>query len=96
MSNDLIDDLLSLGSTPDWISPLAALTLDFINGPSQHLYIDRQCGYSVNQIKRLLKLYGVRVWGDMIADGMIIVTVRKRQARWANYILRRAGVGVIK
>jgi hypothetical protein len=92
---DMIDRLLSLGSTPDWIRPLVGIIKDFTNGPYYRFYVDRNAGWSVNAIKRLLNSYGVHVWGDIIANDMIIFTVRQAQAQWAQYLLQRAGVPIL-
>lgn len=92
---DKIDRFLTIASTPDWIRPLVGLIQDFRNGPRHRFYIDRQGGFSVNQLKRLLKKYQVKYWGDMIADDMIIITVRQNQARWAEHQLLRAGVPLL-
>ncbi|MCG3211058.1 MAG: hypothetical protein FOGNACKC_04695 [Anaerolineae bacterium] len=92
---DKLDQILTVGSTLDWISPLIGLIQDFTNGPSYNFYVDRLAGYSVNDLTGILKRNGVYVWGDMIAEGMIIFTVRRAQARWADYLLRRAGVPVL-
>lgn len=93
--SDGFDRFLSIGSTPDWISPLLGLIQDFTNGPRHTFYVARACGLSVNQIKGLLRRQGVKVWGDMIIDDMIVFSVRQPQARWADYILRREGVPIL-
>lgn len=92
---DSLDKLLTIGSTPDWISPLSAIFEDATNGPAQHFYISREVGYSVKDLTRLLEGFGVHVWGDMIIDDMIVFTVREAQARYAVYLLRRAGVPLL-
>jgi hypothetical protein len=92
---DTLDQLLSIGSTLDFISPIRAIIQDLTNGPHHRFYIDRYAGWSVNGIKRLLKDYGVQVWGDMIADDMIIFTVRQAQARWTQYLLQREGISIL-
>ncbi|MCG3211891.1 MAG: hypothetical protein FOGNACKC_05537 [Anaerolineae bacterium] len=60
-----------------------------------NFYVDRLAGFSVNDLTKILKQNGVHVWGEMIADGMIIFTVRQGQAKWADYILRQAGVPLL-
>lgn len=93
--SDWLDTLLSWGSTPDWISPLSGIIQDFINGPYNRFYIDRYAGWSVNGIKRKLKSYGVKPWGDMIADDMIIFTVKQTQAGWTQHILQQEGIPIL-
>lgn len=90
-----IDDLLTIGSIPDWISPLWAIIQDLTNGPYCRFYVDRQAGFSVDAITAILRNGGVKYWGDMIADGMIIVTVREAQADQAAGVLYAAGVPVL-
>lgn len=86
------DDLLEIGSAPDWISPLWGIIQDFTNGPYCRFYVDRMAGFSVDNVTAILKRGGVKYWGEMIADGMIIVTVPEAQADYAEYILQLAGV----
>ena len=94
MSN-LLDELLNIGSTPNWIRPLWAIIQDLSNGPLCRFYIDRYCGWSINDITGLLRRHGVQVWGDIVADDMIIFTVRQPQSRWAEHVLQRAGLPIL-
>ena len=93
--SDTLDKLLSWGSTSDWISPLSGIIQDFTNGPYNRFYIDRYAGWSVNAIKRLLKSYGIKPWGDLIAEDMIIFTVKQTQAGWTQYILEQKGIPIL-
>ena len=92
---DTIDRILTMGSTPDWISPMVALIQDFTNGPRHDFYVDLYAGWSVNDIKKLLKRRGIKVWGDMIADDMIIFSVPQGQAQWAQTILMQSGLPIV-
>jgi hypothetical protein len=92
---DKTDRLLAAGATFDWISPLVSLVQDITNGPGHIFFVDLYAGYSINDIKGLLRGHGVKVWGDMIVDNMIAVTVRKKQAHWAQYLLEREGVPLL-
>lgn len=94
MSNTF-DTLLGILSTPDWTSPLWAIIQDVSNGPHCHFYVDRYCGWSVNDIKWLLRRYGIQPWGDMIVEDIIIFTVRKNQSRWTDQVLMRIGLPVL-
>jgi len=50
-------------------------------------------GYAV---EKLLRQYGVRVWGRKIVDdSMRSFLVRQRQAVWAEYVMCRAGVPLV-
>lgn len=77
-------DLLEIGSSLDWISPVAGWIGDVINGPSHTFLIPVGCGYSGNEIARMLRRRGVRSWGRMVVDGTIMVSVRKSQENWAR------------
>ena len=95
MSGDFVEKLLNAGSTPDWISPLWAIIQDFRNRPYHRIYVDRNSSWSAKDLVKILKQGGVKVWGETLLDEMIVVTVRRQQARWADYILRRAEVPLL-
>jgi len=90
----MLDRLLTLGTAFDWITPVWAYIQDFLNGPSHTFLVPDDTGWSGREIERLLKRHGVHVWGLMIVDGMIMLTVRQTQARWAQYLLQRAGIPI--
>jgi hypothetical protein len=94
MSNT-VNKLLSAGATLDWISPLVAIIQDLVNGPHHDFYVDWNAGWSVNEIKRLLKRNGVRVWGAMLIDSMIVFTVRQAQAARTQDVLQQRGVPIV-
>ena len=82
-----------LGSLP-LPQALLAYPQDWANGANHTFYIDRRCPFSGLQIENLLTSHGIRVWGKMIVFNDIMVTVRRRQAKWAQYLLERAGVPI--
>ena len=90
----MLDRLLAFGAVFDWISPLWAYIQDVLNGPSHTFLVPHDAGWSGREIERLLRQHGVHVWGLMIVDGLIMFTVRQAQARWAQYLLQRAGVPI--
>jgi hypothetical protein len=90
----MLDRLLEIGSMFDGISPTVAFIQDILNGPSHTFLIPEACGWSGRQIERLLKGNGIRVWGLMIVNRTIMLTVRQAQARWAQYLLDRDGIPV--
>jgi hypothetical protein len=48
------------------------------------------------KVQKLLRQYGVRIWGRKIVDGsMRSFVVRERQAVWAEYVMCRAGVPLV-
>lgn len=85
----MLDKILELGTVFDWISPLLAEIQDQTNGPSHTFLIPEACGWSGRDIEHLLRSHGVKTWGLMIVDRMIMITVRQAQARWAQYLLER-------
>jgi hypothetical protein len=84
--------LIDLGVNFDWISPLVALAQDMINGPARAFVLPRDCGWSARQIEHLLKRNGIKIWSLLITGESIMFAVRMAQARWAQYILERAGL----
>ena len=92
---DLLDDLLAAGSIFDWITPLVAFAHDAVNGPQHTLFIDRACGWSARQIEKMLRDHGVRTWGLMIVNDQIMITMRRSQARWADYLVQREGLPLL-
>jgi hypothetical protein len=93
---DHVDKLLGWGAGADWISPLIAIIQDLTNGPHHHFYVDRNAGWSANEVKRLLKRQGIQVWGLMVTDGAIIFTVRQAQALRAQYLLQQEGIPILQ
>ncbi len=87
-----LDKLLGVASTPDWVTPTVDLIKDATNGPAVNIHVDRNAGYSVNDVARTIGNAGVDYWGDMIADGWIVVTVRQGDEAAARSALRRAGI----
>jgi hypothetical protein len=90
----VLDKLLEFGTTFDWISPLIAEVNDMTNGPSHTFLIPEDCGWSGRAVERLLRDHGIKTWGLMIVDHMILITVRQAQARWAQYLLDRERIPI--
>ena len=90
----MLDKILKFGTVFDWISPLIAGVQDLTNGPSHTFLITEDCGWSVREIANLLRRHGIKTWGHMIVNHQIMITVRKQQAQWAQYLLDREGVPV--
>jgi hypothetical protein len=88
----MIDSILKGGSSFDWISPVVALIQDLRNGPSVGFNVSMEAGWSTAQLQALLNERGIKLWGMMMVDDAIIFCVRKTQARYAHYVLDRAGV----
>lgn len=90
----MLNKILELGTVFDWISPLIAEVQDIANSPSHTFLIPEDCGWSGYEIEQLLRRHGIKTWGLMIVDHMIMITVRLAQARWAQYLLDRERIPV--
>lgn len=90
----MLNKLLEIGTVFDWISPLLAELQDITNGPSHTFLIPEDCGWSGREIEQLLRQHGVKTWGLMIIDQMIMITTRLTQARWAQYLLSRERIPI--
>jgi len=89
---NMLDKLLEIGSSFDWISPIAAYVGDIACGPGHTLMIPVDCGWSGFAIERYLHRYGIRTWGGMIVNRTIMLTVPLSQAEFAEYLLLREGL----
>ena len=74
--------------------PLLVDVQNILNGPSHTFFVEESSGWRGIEIERLLVRHGIRIWGEMIVAGDIMFTVRRAQARWAQYLLERAGVPI--
>lgn len=78
----------------DWISPTIAILQNIANHPSHTFLVPVTCGWSGLQIQQLLQRNGIRVWGRMTVNHTFMLTVRRKQAAWAQYLLQRAGIPI--
>lgn len=88
----LLDWLLGIGSTPDWITPAAALIQDAAQPDHKRIYVYATIGYSVRDVTKALKRAGFGYWGDSIADDWIVVTVAGDDYGAALRALESAGI----
>ncbi len=58
------------------------------------VWVQRHAGWSGVEVEALLMRHGVRIWGRGFVGEQIFFRVKKRQARWAEYLLLRRGVPV--
>lgn len=56
------------------------------------IWVQRNAGWSGVDIEQLLFRHGVRIWGRGFVGDRLFFRVKKRQARWAEYLLHRCGV----
>jgi hypothetical protein len=91
----MLDTFLQIGATFDWISPIAALVGDMMNGPSHRFLIPYGSSpLSGREIAWMLGKRGVKSWGHVVVSGTLTVSVRLNQARWAQHLLEQEGVPI--
>ena len=91
----MFDTILGIGSSFDWISPLASVLGDLMNGPSYTFLIPYGSSpLSGREIGWMLSKRGVKSWGHMVVTGTFMVSVRLGQARYAQHLLEQAGVPI--
>ena len=77
----------------DWIIGPLIYTLEMAVYDMGHtFYVGLDSGWSGAWCERLLKKYGVRVYGRRIGSDDIFFEVSKKQAKWAECVLLKAGV----
>lgn len=91
----MLQKLLDIGMTFDWITPVIAQIQDIANGPHRTFLISEGSGWSGHQVGRMLRDHGVKYWGMMIVEGKLMLTVRQQQAGWTQYLLQREGIPLL-
>ena len=66
--------------------------LNAYNAPT--IRVSRYSHWRGIDIERLLRRHGVKVWDRGIAGDDLYFCVKRRQVKWAEYLLLRAGVPV--
>lgn len=91
----MLHTILGIGASFDWISPLASVLGDMMNGPSHTFLVPYDSSpLSGREIAWMLSKRGVKSWGHMIVSGTMMVSVRLNQARWAQHLLEQEGVPI--
>ena len=57
-------------------------------------HVPIESDWSGGEIERFLNHYGIIVWGRRVTGSHSIVTVKRRQAVWAEYLLLRRGISL--
>jgi hypothetical protein len=60
-----------------------------------HFCVPRNCGWSGIEMERLLRRHGVKIWDRDFTHDCLTFCVKRRQANWAEYLLRRRGIPVV-
>jgi hypothetical protein len=55
----------------------------------------REAEWAGAEVERLLRHYGIRVWGRGFTDTTVYFYVKERQANWAEYLLLRRGIPLV-
>ena len=77
----------------DVINPIDAIWAKAQHGPMHRFSFSPTTTISGLSVERLLRQYGVRMWGrDTRHNDEFAFLVKKSQAEWAEYLLLRAGV----
>lgn len=93
----MINDALNLATNFDWISPTVYILQDFWNRPVSRFGIQANVGVDRGDIRRALTKRSVRSWGYVynVAGDLIMLSVPKAQAAWANWVLQEAGMPIL-
>jgi len=93
----VLDFLLGLGSSLDWVTPIFFFLQDLVKGPIADFGIDAYSGWNEYNLKKLFKHYGISVWGltYTLRGDILIFTVSKKNATNTYALLRNAGVPMI-
>lgn len=80
----------------DVLSPIDELVARAQYGNMHRFTFVATAAFTGHKVERLLRHYGVRVWGRKIVDGSLrSFVVKQRQAVWAEYVMCRAGVPLV-
>lgn len=79
----------------DIISPLDTLFGVARHGKMHRFTFDVSSGFTGYNVEKLLRRYGVRVWGRKVSGTQRSFLVKRSQAVWAEYVLCRAGVPLL-
>jgi hypothetical protein len=100
---DRIEGLVSTFINADWAGTYRrrggeGVLMEFVacltsrNAPT--IRISRYSSWHGIDVERLLKRHGVKVWDRGLAGDDLYFCVKRRQVKWAEYLLMRAGVPV--
>ncbi|MGE5603650.1 MAG: hypothetical protein ACM30E_11400 [Nitrososphaerales archaeon] len=55
-------------------------------------YLRRSAGWTGGDVERLLQHYAIPVWGRRVTGQHYVLSVPRRQANWAEYLILRRGM----
>lgn len=100
---DRIEGALSTFRNADWKNAyeqrgVAGLIAEFVSCITSYsaptICVARGSHWRSIDVERLLKRHGVKIWDRGIAGDDLYFCVKRRQVKWAEYLLLRAGVPV--
>src|SRR5690606_22698292 len=91
---DMVDRALLFGASFDWITPMLTLLKTGPLGSHVQFHIMRE---HTAYARDVLRAKGIHMEDGAVAPdpNIVMFTVRKRQTRFALYLLQRAGVSVL-
>ncbi len=78
----------------DLLNPLDGLVGELFHGPLHRIYFSRDGGFHGGDVEEILRRYGIRVWGRQVVGDNFGLLVKRRQAKWAEHVLLKAGVPI--
>ena len=78
-----------------WLGLWLAVLETAAGGGDWRIYIPRAGDATGWEMEKYLGAYGVRVWGRGFDRDYVFFTVKKEQAAWAEYLLKRKGVDFV-
>ncbi len=100
---DRIEGMISTFINADWrkaykkrgvVGILTELVSCVVSHNAPTIRVSRHDGHSGIEIERLLKKFGVRLWDRGATSHELYFCVKRRQVKWAEYVLLRAGIPV--
>lgn len=93
----MLDFLLGIGSSLDWVSPIFFFLKDLFKGPVVDFGIDAHIGWNEYNLKQLFWDYEISIWGltYSIKGDILIFTVSREDARNTYSLLIAAGIPMV-
>lgn len=102
---DRIEGVISTFRNADWkgarkrhgrLGYIVEFTSCLTSRNSPTIYFQFGSSWRGIDVERLLRRHGVRIWDRGLAGDDLYFCVKRRQVKWAEYILMRAGVPVTR
>ena len=90
----MLREILKVLACFNWITPAEIGLRRLFGGPARTFLVHERCGWSGGSIVQVLRENGVSSSGHMFVNDHHMFSVPSVQARYAQYLLDRAGVQV--